>query len=107
MLPSALSLHYCRIDYGQLRREKKDATTAIKAGAVTFTLGILLLLAKRGRVLRRTFYSHAAGYPDLVADFHHALPNKDGPYPSFQTPAYWEPLIAMLVNEADVSILAD
>ena len=41
-------------------------------------------------------YWNAAGCPDLVADFHHAYPEKAGPHQSFQTPEGWEPLIAML-----------
>ena len=42
-------------------------------------------------------FTHAAGCPDLVADFHHKYPEKDGPHPSFQTPEDWEPLVAMLM----------
>ena len=42
-------------------------------------------------------YWNAAGCPDLVADFHHAYPEKAGPHQSFQTPEDWEPLIAMLM----------
>lgn len=31
-------------------------------------------------------YWNAAGYPDLVTDFHHVYPDKTGPHPSFKTP---------------------
>ena len=41
-------------------------------------------------------YWHAAGCPDLVADFHHAHPDKSGPHQTFKTPEEWEPLMAML-----------
>ena len=47
-------------------------------------------------------YPNAAGCPDLVADFHHANPDKPGPHSSFQTPEGWEPLIAMLMNDPHV-----
>ena len=44
-------------------------------------------------------YWNAAGCPDLVADFHHAYPGKEGPHESFQAPEDWEPLIAMLMQD--------
>ena len=31
-------------------------------------------------------YWNAAGCPDLVADFYHFHPEKDGPYSIFETP---------------------
>ena len=46
-------------------------------------------------------YWNAAGCPDLVADFHHAYPDKPGPHESFITPEDWEPLIAMLTYSLD------
>ena len=52
-------------------------------------------------------YTHAAGCPDLVADFHHANPEKEGPHESFQTPEGWEPLIAMLMNDPRVLVQED
>ena len=49
-------------------------------------------------------YTHAAGCPDLIADFHHSNPDKAGPHESFQTPEGWGPLIAMLMNDPRVLV---
>ena len=44
-------------------------------------------------------FTHVAGCPDLVADFHHAHPNEPGPHRTFQRPSEWAPLLMMLVVE--------
>ena len=43
-------------------------------------------------------FQDTAQSADLVADFHHKYPEKEGPHGSFQTPEGWEPLLAALFN---------
>ena len=52
-------------------------------------------------------YWNRAGCPDLIADFHHANPGKEGPHESFKTPEGWEPLIAILMCDPSVLVQED
>lgn len=44
-------------------------------------------------------YINVAGSADLVADFHHAHPNEEGPHRSFKKPAEWAPLLLSMTLE--------
>lgn len=46
-------------------------------------------------------FTDAAGSADLVADFHHKYPHKDGPHSSFRRPSEWTPLLALLIHSCD------
>lgn len=43
-------------------------------------------------------FTNAAGSADLIADFHHAYPDKSGPHSSFRKPSEWSPLLALLIH---------
>jgi transposase InsO family protein len=44
-------------------------------------------------------YWDLADCPNLIADFHHKYPDKDGPHPNFRTSENWEPIMATIFAE--------